>query len=737
MSGSGSNSSGGDTTAGSSSSVARSKYKNAPGNRTDIGWKHGIDVDGNGKKVKCKYCSKIVSGGVFRFKHHLAGTREDFEPCATVRDEINLLMMKIVAESKATKEKKRRLNSIYEDEESVGGGGGGAEATNLQGQRGFGSKGKKNNFESIDEKKEKPLVDAQVAEFFYTSAIPFNAIKNLAFLNMCEMIGKYGPGYRPPSYHDVREKLLKQAVQKTDDSLQEFRKEWKRTSCSIIPKGIIFLYSLDTSDISKTIDKVFKMLDDVVKFVGEENVVQVITDNVANFKAPGELLMHTRSHLYWTPCVAHCIDLILEDLEKHLKVHEVTIKKGRKITTYIYGRTMLISMLKKYTNGKDLVRPGMTIFATAYLTLACLHEMKASLMRLFSFEEWKKSKFGTSQEGRKVEDSVLDCRFWKNVSICLKATAPLMVVLRLVDSEQQPPMGFIYVEMDRAKERIKSNFNNVKKNYEPVWEIIDKRWENQLYRPLHATAYYLDPQLHFEDDFRKDNGEVKEGLFICMMRLVKDVGVKNKINGQLLEFHFAKGLFSMENAINSRKTMPPAEWWDMFEDGCPELKWFAIRALSLTCSFYGCEHNWSSFEMVHTKRRNRLHQKKMNDLIYVMYNLKLKSRKTRKTITLPFKDMESDDEWITEERDDIFDEDNLQVDQEQPLGESGCESNIDLVGGSLIDPTLDAFDIDNSVLNDNVEDHFSTEEELEDDGDEDDGGGGDIGDDFIKRLMDI
>ena len=99
--------------------------------------------------------------------------------------------------------------------------------------------------------------------------------------------------------------------------------------------------------------------------------------------------------------------------------------------------------------------------------------------------------------------------------------------------------------------------------------------------------------------------------------------------------------------------------------------------------------------------------------------------------------MESDDEWITEERDDIFDEDNLQVDQEQPLGESGCESNIDLVGGSLIDPTLDAFDIDNSVLNDNVEDHFSTEEELEDDGDEDDGGGGDIGDDFIKRLMDI
>jgi len=145
MSGSGSNSSGGDTTTGGSSSVARSKYKNAPGNRTDIGWKHVIDVDGSGKKVKCKYCSKIVSVGVFRFKRHLAGTREDFEPCAIVPDEIKLLMMKIVAESKTTKEKKMRLNSIDEDEESAEGA---EEATNLHGQKGFGSKGKEGSASS-------------------------------------------------------------------------------------------------------------------------------------------------------------------------------------------------------------------------------------------------------------------------------------------------------------------------------------------------------------------------------------------------------------------------------------------------------------------------------------------------------------------------------------------------------------------------------------------------------------
>ncbi|KAF8397598.1 hypothetical protein HHK36_016518 [Tetracentron sinense] len=37
----------------------------------------------------------------------------------------------------------------------------------------------------------------------------------------------------------------------------------------------------------------------------------------------------------------------------------------------------------------------------------------------------------------------------------MKITAPLVRVLRLVDGEKKPPMGYIYEAMDRAKETIK------------------------------------------------------------------------------------------------------------------------------------------------------------------------------------------------------------------------------------------------------------------------------------------
>ena len=134
-------------------------------------------------------------------------------------------------------------------------------------------------------------------------------------------------------------------------------------------------------------------------------------------------------------------------------------------------------------------------------------------------------------------------------------------------------------------------------SYEPIWKIIDERWESQLHRPLHAAAYYLNPYFHYSPSF-KDDYDVKEGLYNCFSRLVPDRNTRTKIDRQLVEFHNARGLFGLDSARDNRDKMAPADWWDAYGDGCPELKRLAIRILSLTCSSSGCERNWSAFEMV-------------------------------------------------------------------------------------------------------------------------------------------
>lgn len=120
----------------------------------------------------------------------------------------------------------------------------------------------------------------------------------------------------------------------------------KRCSiCNLLvnsPKGTIFLYLLDTYDISKTTHKIVKMLNDVVNFVGEENVVQVVSHDTLHYEAASEMLMQTHKNLYWTLCVVHCIYFILEDFEK----------KEEKLPPppHIYiNKTILISLLKKHT----------------------------------------------------------------------------------------------------------------------------------------------------------------------------------------------------------------------------------------------------------------------------------------------------------------------------------------------------------------------------------------------------
>ena len=68
------------------------------------------------------------------------------------------------------------------------------------------------------------------------------------------------------------------------------------------------------------------------------------------------------------------------------------------------------------------------------------------------------------------------------------------------------------------------------------------------------------------------------------------------------------------------------EWWRLFGTDAHILQKLAIQLLSQTTSSFECEKNWSLFDRIHTKRRNKLEHKILNDLVYVNYNLRLKYR---------------------------------------------------------------------------------------------------------------
>ena len=89
----------------------------------------------------------------------------------------------------------------------------------------------------VFKKGEPDLVIQQIDRFFYTSAIPFNCVKNTEFLRMIDMISRFGIGLKSPSYHEIRETCLKKEVDFTQQMLEEYKVAWKKTGCSIMSDG--------------------------------------------------------------------------------------------------------------------------------------------------------------------------------------------------------------------------------------------------------------------------------------------------------------------------------------------------------------------------------------------------------------------------------------------------------------------------------------------------------------------
>jgi hypothetical protein len=143
--------------------------------------------------------------------------------------------------------------------------------------------------------------DMAWVEFFYSANIPFAAARSASFKKAAKMISEMRSSYLPPSYHDIRKRLLNETKHKLKAQIGERTKMFIRTygatlvgdvwssvnnhpllnMMCVSPVGEEFLGAIDTSGHMK--DAVY--IADVIKRylieVGPKNVVQVCTDNAS------------------------------------------------------------------------------------------------------------------------------------------------------------------------------------------------------------------------------------------------------------------------------------------------------------------------------------------------------------------------------------------------------------------------------------------------------------------------
>ena len=67
-------------------------------------------------------------------------------------------------------------------------------------------------------------------------------------------------------------------------------------------------------------------------------------------------------------------------------------------------------------------------------------------------------------------------------------------------------------------------------------------------------------------------------------------------------------------------------WWKEHGSQTFELQQIVVRILSVAASSDSCERNWSAYDFIHSKRRNRHKATRASALVYCFCNMRLLHR---------------------------------------------------------------------------------------------------------------
>lgn len=469
-------------------------------------------------KLICILCGKKTSGGIHRLKEHIAHVRgnvatcprsskEDQEKCLKALDEVKeKKLLKRKHEEALRAEVNKSKDSVIEELERELGtlkdphlqGPIDKFTTTINPEASLAKQKRQQNIYDAIGKEKAHTVQQYCARWIYNSNIAFNAIDNEDFRLFCEALGQFGPGCQPPSQYQLREPLLNEEKQRTKEMLKSIEEEWVKDGCSVMTDawtdmkrrsimnlcinsrgGTCFRSSMDSSKDSHTGLYIIEYIDNCIEYIGAEKVVQVVTDNATNNVAAAKLLKQKRPSIFWSGCAARTVDLMLEGISK-LPGFAKIIDQAKALTIFVYAHHRTLAMMRKYTDKKDIVRPGATRFATCFLTLHSLFEKKALLKNMFGSDEWQLCKHSKCGKGATSYETVMSIGFWNSIMMILRVFSPLVKVLRLADGENIPSLGFIYGEILEAKKNIKEAKDIVERSYLPIFEIIEGENEREV-----------------------------------------------------------------------------------------------------------------------------------------------------------------------------------------------------------------------------------------------------------------
>jgi hypothetical protein len=171
-------------------------------------------------------------------------------------------------------------------------------------------------------------------------------------------------------------------------------------------------------------------------------------------------------------------------------------------------------MYREYSK-LELLKVAETIYASNFIMLHRLVEVKSALMSMVVGVTWVEWRQEDSKRGSMVRRVLIDEDWWSKVEFLLKFTLPAFELLRNADTDKHF-LGEIYDGMDTMVEKIVEIITQeaptlffVEVDFvEHVRSIIVTRW-NGFNTLLHTLGHALNPKFYDEEFIAQSNGKRK------------------------------------------------------------------------------------------------------------------------------------------------------------------------------------------------------------------------------------
>ena len=114
----------------------------------------------------------------------------------------------------------------------------------------------------------------------------------------------------------------------------------------------------------------------------------------------------------------------------------------------------------------------------------------------------------------------------------------------------------------------------------------------------------------------------------CFERYFSNEVERRQANEEYATFSACLEDFYSSNFINDKWYMSPIKWWVVHVTSAPMFQSIALKLLGQPCSSSCCERNWSTYNFIHSMKRNKLTPQTVEDLVYVHNNFRLLSRRS-------------------------------------------------------------------------------------------------------------